>query len=177
MNSAHEFKPFLWKTETIASLFTANQLSKTQTRHLQEHKYCYVFLKYKRLGKYGVSGFTTAYLWILTLAFFFSCLFVNSNFVFFLLFLQKETINRFFRPNSKQQTTSALINAELRVNTKDISCFKWQFGLNLPDSLECPISIETENSVVPVSTNVVSEKHKTFSHLFPQGNECMLITS
>lgn len=131
MNMAHKFKPLLWTTETIASLFTANQLNKTQSWHLEEHKYCYVLLKYKRLGKYGVSGFTTAYLWILTLAFF-SFLFKNSNLGFyFLLFLQKETINRFFRSNSKQQTTSVLINAELTVNTNDIFCFKWQLGLNL----------------------------------------------
>lgn len=131
MNTAHKFKPFLWTRETIASLFIANQLNKIQIWHLQEHKYCYVLLKYKRLRKYGVSGFTIACLWILTLAFF-SCLFMNSKFGFyFLLFLQKETINRFFRSNSKQQTTSVLINAEQRVNTNDIFCFKWQSGLNL----------------------------------------------
>lgn len=62
MNTAHEFKPFLWTTETTASLFTAKQLNKTPTWHPQEHKHFCVFLKHKRLGKYGVSGFTTAYL-------------------------------------------------------------------------------------------------------------------
>lgn len=79
MNMAHKFKPFWWTTETIASLFRANQLNKTQTWHLQEHKYCYVLLKYKRLGKYGESGFTTAYNSYFG---FFSCLFMNPNLVF-----------------------------------------------------------------------------------------------